>query len=140
MAKIAFDIDGVLAKGLDIHKLNSGRDDEIYRKLIFDDLSLPLIEKLKKDNTIYILTARHSHYRDVTISWLNKHNLIYDKIFLNHYNDWRAGPQYKAEIIQREGIDVLIDDTPEIIDYVNRNTGCKAILFSDWEEVKKELQ
>ncbi len=140
MAKIAFDIDGVLAKGLDIHELNSGRDDEIYGNLIFDSLCLPLIENLRKNHTIYILTARHSHHRDVTISWLNEHDLIYDKIFLNHYNDWRVSPQYKAEIIRREGIDVLVDDTPEIIDYVDRNTGCRAILFSGWGEVERELR
>ncbi|RLI93373.1 MAG: hypothetical protein DRO89_00170 [Candidatus Altiarchaeales archaeon] len=139
MARIAFDIDGVLARGLDVNKLNSGRDDKIYGNLILDRHCLPLIEKLRKNNTIYILTARPSHHKGVTISWLNKHNLIYDKLFLNHYNDWRAGPQYKAEIIQRERIDVLIDDTPEIIDYVNRNTKCRAILFSDWEEVESEL-
>lgn len=140
MAKIAFDIDGVLAKGLNINELNSGRDDEVYRNLIFDGSCLPLIEELRKDNTIYILTARHSYHRDVTISWLNRHNLIYDKLFLNHYNDWRVSPQYNAEIIQREGIDVLIDDTPEIIDYVDRNTECRTILFSDWEEVEEKLR
>ncbi|RLF94863.1 hypothetical protein DRN58_04860 [Thermococci archaeon] len=140
MAKIAFDIDGVLARGLDINKLNSGRDTEIYRNLMFDYRCLSLIEDLRRNNEIYIITARCSRYRDVTISWLSKHNLLYDKIFLNYYNDWRMGPRYKAEVIRWENIDVLIDDSPEVIDYVSRYTNCKTILFNGWKRVEKEFE
>lgn len=70
------------------------------------------IDKLKEDgNEIYIITGRNNgDYKnpyDITINWLNKHQIYYDKlIFTNAYNK-----QEKAEECIKNNIDIMIEDS-----------------------------
>lgn len=70
------------------------------------------IDKLKEDgNEIYITTGRNNgDYKnpyDITINWLNKHQIYYDKlIFTNAYNK-----QEKAEECIKNNIDIMIEDS-----------------------------
>jgi len=139
MTKIAFDVDGVLAHGLNLRELNQGMDNEIYSGLEFAKESLPLIDSLRNKNGIYILTARNEKLRDLTENWLFSNNLMADRIFLSPHREWSLAPRYKAEVVQRCGINILVDDSPEIVDYVNRTTQCKAILFTDWSKVSEKI-
>jgi len=139
MTKIAFDIDGVLAHGLSLKELNQGMDDEIYSGLEFARESLPLINSLRNENKIYILTARNERLRNVTQEWLVRNNFQTNRIFLSPHQEWRLAPRYKAEIVRQQGIEILVDDSPEIVDYVNRTTQCRAILFTDWNQVSERI-
>jgi len=139
MARIAFDIDGVLAHGLELRELNQGMDNEIYSGLEFASESLPLMDSLR-DDRIYILTARNERLRGITEEWLCRNEFCYDGIFLSPYQDWRFAPRYKAEIVRKHEIEILVDDSSEIVDYVNRNTQCKAIMFTDWNQVCENIK
>ncbi len=81
------------------------------------------IRKLKEEgNEIYIISGRdNGEYSDpykMTFDWLNKYNIVYDKVILtNAYNSLE-----KAKICLENDIDIMIDD---IIKLVN---GCKQCL------------
>ena len=70
------------------------------------------IDKLKEDGKeIYIITGRNNgDYKnpyDITINWLNKHQIYYDKlIFTNAYNK-----QEKAEVCIKNNIDIMVEDS-----------------------------
>jgi len=140
MANIALDIDGVLAHGLDIEELNNGTDNEIYAGLKFAPESAKVMEKFRQENRIYILTARLADCREVTEEWLRRNGVEYSGLFLNEYSKWELGPMHKAEVVEREGIRLLVDDEPTIVDYVNENTKCRAVLFRGWEELNGVLE
>lgn len=67
-----------------------------------------IIESLHTDgNEIIIITARDSEFHDdpykQSESWLNKHNIYFDKLIVN--------ARKKGEICQQEQIDLFIDDS-----------------------------
>ena len=73
------------------------------------------IRKLKEEgNEIYIISGRdNGEYYDpykMTFDWLNKYNIVYDKLILtNAYNFLE-----KAKICIENGIDIMIDDSTRI--------------------------
>ena len=69
------------------------------------------IEKLKYDgNEIYIITGRaNGEYKDplkLTVDWLKKHNIYYDKLILTDAYDSHA----KTVECQKYNVDIMIDD------------------------------
>lgn len=73
------------------------------------------IDKLKEDgNEIYIITGRdngdYSNPYDMTINWLNKHEISYDKLILTNAYDKQA----KAEVCIKNNIDIMIEDSTSI--------------------------
>ena len=79
------------------------------------------INKLKQDgHEIYIITGRdNGEYKDpykLTKEWLNKYNIIYDKlIFTNAYNTHE-----KTKICIENNIDIMIEDSTRIsLDLIN---------------------
>lgn len=69
------------------------------------------IDKLKQDgNEIYIITGRaNGEYKEplkLTVNWLKKHNIYYDKLILTDAYDSHA----KTIECQKYNIDVMIDD------------------------------
>ena len=139
MTKIAFDIDGVLAHGLDIEELKNGAGNDIYAGLEFAPESTGVMQRFRQGNGIYILTARPEDCREVTEEWLRRNGVEYNGLFLNGYSAWELGPRHKAEVVEREGIRLLVDDDPRIVDYVNENTGCTAVLFRGWNQINQLL-
>ena len=83
-----------------------------------------VIKKLKEDgNQIYIITNRSSHLsyvddinkkqmQDIVIKWLNKYNIVYDKILFTHTN--------KLDVCKKEKIDIMIEDKPSNINSVSK--------------------
>lgn len=79
----------------------------IWEAAIPRDGVVEVIKKLKEDgHEIYIITARHELYHDdpYTLSkqWLDKHNIVYDKLVVNASN--------KGKVCLEENIDIHIDD------------------------------
>ena len=69
------------------------------------------IDKLKKDgNEIYIITGRdngeYTNPLKLTVNWLSKHAIYYDKLILTDAYDSHA----KTIECKRCGIDIMIDD------------------------------
>lgn len=85
-----------------------------------------VISKLKEEgNTIYIITARSNRYSDniynITVDYLNKNNIIYDKLLFGYEN--------KRDVCLKEKIDYMIDDNINVYDSLV-GTSTKPILFS----------
>lgn len=70
------------------------------------------IDKLKEDgNEIYIITGRdngeYSNPYDMTINWLNKHEIHFDRLILTNAYDKQA----KADKCVKNNIDIMIEDS-----------------------------
>lgn len=70
------------------------------------------IDKLKEDgNEIYIITGRDNgdylNPYDMTINWLNKYEISYDKLILTNAYDKQA----KADECVKNNIDIMIEDS-----------------------------
>ena len=87
------------------------------------------VNKLKEDgNELYIISGRdNGEYSDpynMTINWLKKYNIPYDKLILtNAYNH-----QEKADICKELGIDIMIDDSINVC-LKCENNNIESILF-----------
>lgn len=87
------------------------------------------INKLREDgHEIYIITGRdngeYSNPHQMTVEWLEKYNIIYDKLILtNAYNS-----KEKADICMENGISIMIDDSSRICKEVDK-VGIKALLM-----------
>ena len=88
------------------------------------------IDKLKEDgNGIYIITGRdngdYSNPYDMTINWLNKYEISYDKLILtNSYNK----PE-KAEVCIKNDINIMIEDSTSTAMNISNN-GIKVLLMN----------
>ena len=70
------------------------------------------IDKLKDDgDEIYIITGRdngeYTNPYDMTVNWLNKHQINYDKLILTNAYDKEA----KAKQCKKNNIDIMIEDS-----------------------------
>lgn len=88
------------------------------------------IDKLKEDgNEIYIITGRDNgdylNPYDMTINWLNKYEISYDKLILtNSYNK----PE-KAEVCIKNDINIMIEDSTSTAMNISNN-GIKVLLMN----------
>ncbi len=87
------------------------------------------IKKLKEEgNEIYIISGRdNGEYPNpykMTFDWLNKYNIIYDKLILTNAYDSLE----KAKICLENKIDIMIDDSTRILLEVN-NSGITSLLM-----------
>ena len=103
---------------------------DLYRESLkyppFKENAVEIIKKLKKNNTLCIVTSREKHkYKDLVNNldkWLKSNDIYMDKI----YTDVR-----KKGIFSKENdIDLLIDDS---IDHIQEadSLGIKTILFNN---------
>lgn len=87
------------------------------------------VNKLKEDgNEIYIISGRdNGEYSDpynMTINWLNKYNIPYDRLILTD----AYKHQEKADICKKLGIDIMIDDSINVCSKCSDNN-IECILF-----------
>lgn len=90
-----------------------------------------VIEKLHNEgNKIVIITGRYKtqedseigqRMRDYTVQWLKNNNIIYDEICYAHCP--------KTKEIQEKNIDLMIDDSPEILKEIIKYT--KVLCFDN---------
>lgn len=86
--------------------------DEYCKNIECRRFSGEVIDKLKKDgHEVYIITARYlantndetgEKYRNIVLEWLNKNNIVYDKIIFS--------PEDKVDICIENKIDLMIED------------------------------
>ena len=100
--------------------------EEIINKAIPRDGVVEVINKLRsKGNEIYIITARANEFHDnpykLSKDWLDKNNIIYDKLIVNAIQ--------KANICIEENIDIFIDDQLHNCIAIS-NKGIKTIRIS----------
>ena len=135
---------------------DSSNMDRFYKEKILEVIAedpikpyfLEVLEKLKDNNEIIIVTARNETFvktsqsmRKATMEWLAKNNIYYDKYFDDAYKEG------KVKVCKDENIDIIIDD--DINNYLAfKEHGVNTLLFDDkckyldivdrvgsWEEV-----
>ena len=121
----------------DMFNWNKEYEEKFYKENIeyFASLFEPIEEcskyvKLLKEegNTIYIISGRdngeYSNPYKMTIDWLKKYDIVYDKLFLvDAYNS-----HSKTEICLEYNIDVMIDDSKRMCKDI-KNNGIRALLM-----------
>ena len=113
-----------------------------YTEDIFENVEIKkdakeVINKLKDNNEIYIITARTTDFtnngltaREMTYEWLKKHKVFVDDIITGVYGET------KAETCKNLDIDIMIDDDPYNYNQIN-NAGIKCLLFDDKNKFEK---
>jgi uncharacterized HAD superfamily protein len=79
-----------------------------YKQAMANTVPLPAavqtISLLKRNNIeIYLITARKEKLREITINWLNRYNIQYDKLIMT---------REKAQACVENRIDIMIEDEP----------------------------
>lgn len=99
-----FDIDGTLSdtSRRRHHLQKSPKDWKAFFADQINDVALPSAAILQGlgylGNGIIIVTGRGEEYRDVTVSWLENHNIYYDELFMRPAKDNRDDTEIKLEI------------------------------------------
>ncbi len=119
--------------------------EKIYNDLIpLKDVEKTLREFKGKKFKIILITAREEKFRNITEKWLDKYNIVYDKLV--HQKD-------KVPCAKKENIELFIEDDQNNAEDFKIN-GIEVILFDkkhnresaiieeenrvyDWEQVKK---
>lgn len=106
--------------------------DAFVDKLLSDfefQLSLPPVNEAKKvisnwqrmNYHLHYITARPKHIKQATLKWLENHGFVKKRevLKMNAYFDSRnpppkSDPEYKKEVVEEHGIELLIEDHPEV--------------------------
>lgn len=80
-----------------------------------------LIEAMKENYGILLVSGRPDNYRNVTEKWLLDNNVSYDALYMREAGDRRQDYLVKKEIYERyirEAMDVLfiVDDRKQVVD------------------------
>ena len=94
-----------------------------FSLLHLDSPIKPVIEWVRclHDEGYYVclVSGRGLEQADRTTEWLEKHNVIYDRIFMRNANDTREDSIIKKEILDkitpRANVAFAIDDRPRVI-------------------------
>lgn len=85
------------------------------------EFSKEIIDKLNKDNKIFIITARNDwglcdelegKIKEITKDWLSKEDIYYDELIFS---------EDKLEVCIKNKIDLIIEDSPNNIEKLNEN-------------------
>ena len=71
------------------------------------------LNQLSKYFRLYIITARHEDAKDITIKWLDEHDIPYDKIYFNSGD--------KLDVCKKLKVKCMIDDSPWNIRKLNKH-------------------
>ena len=140
---IIFDVDGTLANGDHREHLYGGREAytwDAYVSASIDDTPHEQIQWLNhimaEQPNVYIivLTARSESGREVTIKWLEKHNIIYDELILkpeddgiNGMKDYDFKERTLKELIDRNLTPFMVfEDRNSVVEMWRRN-GIKCL-------------
>lgn len=123
--------------------------EEIINKAKPRNNAVEIIKKLKEEkNEIFIITARDSEFHDnpylLSKTWLDKHNIEYDKLIVN--------AREKGSVCKKERIDIFIDDqlkncldisreNIQVIRISNDSKTYKNIVsLNNWNEIYKFIR
>jgi hypothetical protein len=84
-------------------------DSEAFAQLPVMPYALPALQKLAKNNTLYIITGRQDIVRDKTETWVETHfpGVFKDVILTNSYTPYEV---QKVDVCHKLNIGLLIDD------------------------------
>jgi len=77
------------------------------------------LRKIAANHTIIIISARPHWCKNLTEKWLRYHQIPFDKLYCVGFG--KGTKQRKLRVIERENIDVFVDDNRRIIKFLNRN-------------------
>ena len=92
--------------------------------------AVKIVSKLKEKHTIFIITARNEYglgddlygkMESLTIDWLKRNHIIYDKILFTG--------EYKVDACRDNKIDIIIEDSPQNIKELSEVT--KVLCFDN---------
>jgi predicted kinase len=109
------DVDGTLA-------INNTRHPFAWDRVNEDALNpavATLVAKLGQDTTVIVFSGRSSVCRDLTISWLQQHNINYQDLFMRPADDQRPDDILKSELYYahihgKYNTIGVIDDRPKV--------------------------
>lgn len=79
------------------------------------------LKNMRESNCeILIISARPAKLFNLTEKWLVKNYIPFDKLFCVGFG--KGTKKRKLEVIEREKIDLFIDDDPKIIRYLTKNS------------------
>jgi acid phosphatase class B len=138
--KVIIDIDNTLSIATDRFKQaekENGKTDWDFvhapENMIKDKPNLPMIELVKgyKENgfEVIVLTGRPESTKKVTKEWLEKYNILYDKLYMRSWEDnFLKAPAFKRKIYEteiKENVFCAYDDDQRVIDvWVNLGIIC----------------
>jgi phosphoglycolate phosphatase-like HAD superfamily hydrolase len=123
---VLFDLDGTLADDRQRHHHLEGVEDwEAYHSACVDDVAVEavvvLLRLLRKSDVdqVHILTGRFEQYRDITVEWLGRQGITFDRLHMRPDGDKRKNAEYKRSAIEgltTQGFDplLLVDDHPGV--------------------------
>ncbi len=151
---IGFDLDGVVANRPRIFKLNHIKGKYRVKLPVWEqwfwrivmwirEPSRRMVEQLKshkeRGDKIILISGRLAFLEDLTLWWLNRHNLrkYFDKVIINLEN---VQPHmYKASKIKSEKVGKFYEDELFAAEYLKENTKAKVLLVIANGEIIKEL-
>lgn len=124
---VIFDMDGTLCDVAGILHFVEGKNrnfDAFHGAAIDCPPHMHVVEAVARareaGNAIVIVTARSAKWRDYTIMWLDKYDIVFDRLYMRIEADFRHDHLVKADIlkaIRKDGFEPVHawDDTPEVI-------------------------
>ena len=121
MSKIAFDLDGVFIPDC-LTIPNVGGLTEFYA------LTYYMRPVFKPGGEWSIITARNAKYRAQTMAWIDEH-FENKPVRVWHELVDQTPEQYKAEVINQNGIEFYIESDMNIVQYLMDNTQAQIAHF-----------
>lgn len=121
MSKIAFDLDGVFVPDC-LNIPNVGGLSEFYT------LAYYMQPVFKPGGEWSIITARNAKYRAQTMAWIDKHFQNKPTRVWHELID-QSPEQYKAEVINQNGIEIYIESDMDIVQYLMNHTQARVMHF-----------
>ena len=124
---IIFDIDGTLADPKDRLHFLEKKDWNSFYDACLDDAPIHhviyLLQELKKNHRIIILTGRPERIKDKTLQWLKANNISFDEIYFRKDGDYRPDYEIKEEMLKalNRPIWFAVDDRKQVVDMFRRN-------------------
>ena len=124
---IIFDIDGTLADPKDRLHFLEKKDWNSFYDACLDDAPIHhviyLLQELKKNHRIIILTGRPERIKDKTLQWLKANNISFDEIYFRKNGDYRPDYEIKEEMLKTLNCSIwfAVDDRKQVVDMFRKN-------------------
>jgi len=94
------------------------------------NLTVPLFNPHNITESFCLITGRPKEDKEGTVLWLAEHGISPTSLY--HDNpDFNKPAEYKASIINGQGIDIYIESCPKQCAYLKANTKAKILHFAD---------
>lgn len=147
---VIFDLDGTLACGKhrlhllptkDLHLTESWTE---FNLACADDAltgaNAALAEALwYQGHEVIILTGRSDIARDLTVDWLDKHDISYDRLIMRRHDDNRKDTIIKEEELRRIGLDrilLCVDDRLDVARHL-RSLGLTVLVCTEYTDTDR---